>query len=187
MNKELLEKFIQRFPIPEGKSKNPYIILLDAYTGMGKSTVALEISKYESIVILNNDEVRYFLNEYDDKTKLKDKLQKYRLEKLLENKNNCICDSCFCHNYESKLEYYKKLGYKYYIVRLECSDETVKERLKNRTLDGVNYSISDYDDYLWMKNNVKRVPLSLVDFIINTELDLELQIKNLINFIKGES
>ena len=187
MNESLLNKFIKKFPITKGNSENPYIILLDAYTGMGKSTVALKIAEYESVVILNNDEVRDFLNDYDDETKLKDKLQKYRLEKLLENNNNCICDSCFCHNYESKLEYYNKIGYKYYIVRLECSDETVKERLKKRTLDGVNYSIADYDGYLWMKSNVKRVPLDLVDFTINTEIDVEFQIKNLIEFIKNDS
>lgn len=138
------------------------------------------------LLFINNDEVRNFLNDYDNKTELKDKLQKYRLEKLLENNNNCIYDSCFCHNYESKLEYYNKLGYKYYIIRLECSDEIVKERLKKRTLDGINYSIADYDGYLWMKNNVKRVPLNLVDFTINTEIELEPQVKKLIKFIQND-
>lgn len=187
MNDSLLDNFIKEFPITKGNSENPYIILFDAYTGMGKSTVALEIAKYENVVILNNDEVRNFLNDYDDETGLKDKLHKYRLEKLLENNNNCICDSCFCHNYESKLEYYNKLGYKYYIVRLECSDEIVKERLEKRTLDGANYSIANYEGYLWMKNNVKRVPLGLVDFTINTEMNLGPQIKNLIGFIKSNS
>ena len=154
---------------------------------MGKSTVALEIAKYEDVVILNNDEVRYFLNDYDDEKGLKDKLQKYRLEELLKNNNNCICDSCFCHNYESKLEYYDQLGYKYYIVRLECSSEVVKERLKKRTLDGVNYSLADYDGYLWMKNNVGRVPLDLVDFTINTEIELGPQVKDLITYIRNNN
>lgn len=51
MNDSLLNKFIEKFPITKGNSKSPYIILLDAYTGMGKSTVALEIAKYESVVI----------------------------------------------------------------------------------------------------------------------------------------
>lgn len=187
MNETLLTEFVKKFPIPKGNSKNPYIILFDAYTGMGKSTVALEIAKYEDVVILNNDEVRYFLNDYDDEKGLKDKLQKYRLEELLKNNNNCICDSCFCHNYESKLEYYDQLGYKYYIVRLECSSEVVKERLKKRTLDGVNYSLADYDGYLWMKNNVGRVPLDLVDFTINTEIELGPQVKDLITYIRNNN
>lgn len=187
MNKELLEKFIQRFPIPEGKSKNPYIILFDAYTGMGKSTVAREIAKHLDVVILNNDEVRNFLSDYNDTSDLKDKLQKYRLEELLKHGNNCIHDSCLCHNYQTKLDYYNQMGYKYYIIRLECSDKVVKERLSKRTLDGTNYSIADYNGYLWMKENVERVPLEIVDFIVNTEKNLEPQIRNIVQLIKEDN
>lgn len=183
MNEKLVDDFIKRFPIPKGNSKNPYVILFDAYTGMGKSTIALEIAKHENAIILNNDEVRNFLNDYDDKTNMKDSLQKYRLEKLLENNNNCIYDSCFCHNYESKLEYFKNIGCKYFIVRIDCSDKTVEERLANRTVNGINYSIADYNDYLWMKNNVKRVPTELIDFVINNEQELEPQIMKLIDYI----
>ena len=80
-------------------------------------------------------------------------MQEYRLEKLLENNNSCIIDSCLCHNYKSKLEYYKRLGIKYYIIRLECSSEIVKNRLEKRTISNENYSIANYDDYLWMKDN----------------------------------
>lgn len=187
MNKEILEKFIKEFPIREGKSKNPYIILFDAYTGMGKSTVAREIAKHLEVVILNNDEVRHFLNDYDDTSNLKDNLQKYRLEELLKHRNNCILDSCFCHNYQTKLDYYNQMDYKYYIIRLECSDKVVKERLSKRTLDGTNYSIADYNRYLCMKENVERVPLEIVDFIINTEQNLEPQIINITQKILEET
>ena len=57
MTTELLEKFKQNFPIPKGKNENPYIILFDAYTGMGKSTVARVLIKYLEAIVLNNDEV----------------------------------------------------------------------------------------------------------------------------------
>lgn len=183
MNEDMINKFIEKFPIIKGNSKNPYIILFDAYTGMGKSTIALEIAKYEDVVILNNDEIRNFINDYDDKTNIKDMLQRYRLEKLLENNNNCIYDSCFCHNFETKLKYFKSLGYKYFIVRIECGDEIVKERLKDRTLNKMNYSIANYDDYLWMKKNVRRIPMELVDFVIDNEKEVETQVKNLIKYI----
>lgn len=183
MSQKIIDDFIKRFPISKGNSKDPYIILFDAYTGMGKSTIALELAKHEDVIILNNDEVRNFLNDYNDKTNMKDSLQRYRLEKLLENNNNCIYDSCFCHNYESKLEYIKNLGYKYFIFRIDCSDEVVENRLAKRTVNGINYSIADYNGYLWMKNNVKRVPLELIDFIINNEKELEPQIIKLIEYI----
>ena len=85
------------------------------------------------------------------------------------------------------MEYYKQLGYKYYIIRLECSDKTVEERLNKRTLDGVNYSIADYNGYLWMKENVERVPLNLVDFTINVEEELEQQVIKIVESIKKDN
>ena len=52
----------------------------------------------------------------------------------------------------------------------------VKKRLEKRTISNENYSIANYNDYLWMKDNVKRVPMELIDFIINTENDIEKQV-----------
>ena len=175
------ERFIEKFPIKKGNKKNPYIILFDAYTGQGKSYVSKIISKIDNSVILNNDEVRKFINDYDDTTDLKDRLQRYRLELLLKNNNSCIMDSCFCHNYLEKLKYYDTLGYKYYIIRLKCSDDTVKERLNKRIND---YSNATYDDYLWMKSNVSHVDNNLIDYTIDTEKDIEEQVKKFLNNIE---
>lgn len=176
-----LKEFVKEFPIHKGKKEKPYIILLDGYTGMGKTTVSKELARQDGSMILNNDEVRAFLNDYKDTTNLKDELQKYRLKRLLLNKNSCICDSCLCHNYQEKLEYYKKLGYPYYIIRLDCSEEVVKERLEKRVVNKDNASIAMFNNYLWMKENVKRVPLELIDFTINTEEDIKLQVKEFIS------
>lgn len=178
---DILLKFLEQFPILKGNAQKPCIIFFDGYTGMGKTTVAKCIQKHYPAVILNNDEVRNFLRDYQDKSSLKDFLQKYRLEKLLQNHNHCIYDSCFCHNYEEKLSYAKKLGYSFYIVRLECSEKVIKERLEKRKVTKDNFSISTFNDYLWMKNHVKRVPLELIDFTIYTDQDLEPQI---VQFVK---
>ena len=178
---DILLKFLEQFPILKGNAQKPCIIFFDGYTGMGKTTVAKCIQKHYPAVILNNDEVRNFLHDYQDKTSLKDFLQKYRLEKLLQNHNHCIYDSCFCHNYEEKLSYAKKLGYSFYIVRLECSEKVIIERLEKRKVTKDNFSISTFNDYLWMKNHVKRVPLELIDFTIYTDQDLEPQI---VQFVK---
>ena len=178
---DILLNFLEQFPILKGNAQKPCIIFFDGYTGMGKTTVAKCIQKHYPAVILNNDEVRNFLHDYQDKTSLKDFLQKYRLEKLLQNHNHCIYDSCFCHNYEEKLSYAKKLGYSFYIVRLECSEKVIKKRLEKRKVTKDNFSISTFNDYLWMKNHVKRVPLELIDFTIYTDQDLEPQI---VQFVK---
>ncbi len=71
---DIKEEFIKDFPVLKGNKENPYIILFDAYTGQGKSYVSKLISKYDNSVILNNDEIRNWLNDYSDKSTLKNKL-----------------------------------------------------------------------------------------------------------------
>ena len=170
----LKEKFLNDFYIFKGNKENPYIILFDSYTGQGKSFVSKVISKYDKSIILNNDEIRNWLDDYSDKSDLKNELQRYRLELLLKNNNSCIMDSCFCHNWTNKKKYYDSLGYKYYIIRLLCSDKIVKTRLDNRN---DKYSIANYNDYLWMKNNVSHIDDNLIDFVIDTEENVEKQVK----------
>jgi predicted kinase len=180
---DLKEEFIKRFPIPKGNKESPYLILFDAYTGMGKSTVSKAIAKLDGSVILNNDEVREFLNDHEDARNIRKELQNYRLELLLKNGNSCIMDSCFCHNWQEKKKYYDELGYKYFVIRLICREEVVKERLQKRTQDGENYSIATFKDYMWMKENVSHVDDELIDFVIDTEEDIEKQAKE---FLEAE-
>lgn len=175
MNEEIKKKFLNDFPISIGNKDNPYIILFDAYTGMGKTTIAKEIAKLDGSIILNNDDVRKWLNDYSSNN-LKNELQRYRLELLLKNGNSCIMDSCFCHNYKDKLNYYNGLGYKYYIIRLVCSDKVIKERLDKRNNSNNSSSIANYNDYLWMKENVSLVSDNLIDFTIDTEKDIYNQV-----------
>ena len=182
---DIRDEFINDFPISKGNKKEPYIILFDAYTGQGKSYVSKIISELDNSIILNNDEVRNWLNDYSDKSNIKNELQKYRLELLLRNGNSCIMDSCFCHNWKDKKKYYDNLGYKYYIIRLICDDEIVRKRLDDRV---DKYSIADYNDYLWMKENVSKIDDELIDYEINTENNIEIQVKYFLkkfNLIEG--
>lgn len=184
MEQEILQELLEKFPIPKGKKQKPYIILFDAYTGVGKSYVGKLIASKDGSIILNNDEVRNYLKDYNSK-KVND-FQRMRLKMLLENNNSCIMDSCFCHNWEEKLDFYKKLGYKYYIVRLECEEDIIEMRLKKRKLDGINFSVATYQDYLWMKNNVSLVPNELIDFTINTSKEVEEQVEKLLRKINSK-
>ena len=174
------KEFIKDFPILKGNKKNPYIILFDAYTGMGKSTVAKVISKKDSSVILNKDEVKVWLNNHNRTNIDKQELQNYRLELLLKNNNSCICDSCFCHNWKEKIKYFDNLKVKYYIIRLICSEDVIKERLNIRNKLNNDYSKGTYKDYLWMKENVELVDDKLINYIVNTEKNIENQINEFI-------
>ena len=70
---DIKEKFIKDFPIPVGNKKEPYIILFDAYTGQGKSYASKIISENDKSIILDNDEIRNWLNDYSDKNNLRNK------------------------------------------------------------------------------------------------------------------
>ena len=121
---------------------------------------------------------RYY---YSDKTNLRNELQRYRLEQLLKNNNSCIMDSCFSHNWKDKKSYYDGLGFKYYIIRLICSDKTISDRLSKRVRNKDNYSDANFKDYLWMKENVSHVDDSLISYTINTENDVEEQVIDFLN------
>ena len=82
---------------------------------------------------------------------------------------------------EEKIKYYDKLGFKYYIIRLVCSDDVIRERLEKRVKNGDNFSIANYNDYLWMKENVSHADDSLISYIINTEVDIASQVKDFLN------
>lgn len=122
-----------------------------------------------------------WLNDYKDSNNLKDELQKYRLELLLKNNNSCICDGCFCHNWEEKIKYYNELGYRYYIIRLECNELVVKKRLSERVKNKEDFSVANFNDYLWMRDNVPHVDDNLIDYTINTEKNILEQVNDFLN------
>ena len=179
-NVELKEKYIKEFPIPNGDKKEPYIILFDAYIGQGKSTVSKMISKYDKSIILNNDELRNWLDDYSSVDILYE-LQWYRLDLLLKNNNSCILDSSSTKNWDYKKRYFDKQDYKCYIIRLVCDEDIIKERLDKRTLDGVNFSLANYEDYLNMKKTYPRIDDSLISFTIDTGKDIEPQVIEFLN------
>lgn len=134
MEQEILQELLEKFPIPKGKKQKPYIILFDAYTGVGKSYVGKLIASKDGSIILNNDEVRNYLKDYNSK-KVKD---------------------------------FQRM------------------RLKKRKIDGINFSVATYQDYLWMKNNVSPVPKELIDFTINTSKEIEEQVNKLLRKINSK-
>lgn len=184
---ELFDAFLKAFPIPQGQSPQPFLVIFDAYIGMGKSTVAQVLAPLIDAVIVNNDAVREFLHEPRDVTNRKDVLQAFRLKALLANHNNCICDSNLCtHNYR-KLRLYEDLGYKYYIVRLECPEAVVRERLEKRQAGAQNFhSQATYAEYLAMKRAVVLLPAEQIDFTIATDRDLSPQIRALADWIRRD-
>ena len=181
----LFADFLQAFPIPQGQSPHPFLVLFDAYIGMGKSTVARALAPLLSAVIVNNDAVREFLHEPRTVTDRKDRLQEFRLRALLARHNNCICDSNLCNNDYDKMNLYRRLDCKYYIVRLTCPETVVRERLEAREAGPENfYSHATYDDHLAMQAAQALLPAEQIDFTIATDQDLVPQVRALADWIR---
>lgn len=97
------------------------------------------------------------------------------------NNNSCLLDSCSTKNWDYKKRYIDSLGYKYYIVRLVCDEDIIKERLDKRTLDGVNYSLAKYEEYFDLKNKCPHIDDSLIDYTIDTGKEIEPQVIEFLN------
>ena len=53
-----------------------------------------------------------------------------------------------------------------------------------RNINNDDYSKGSYNDYMWMKKNVSNVDNNLIDYVINTEEDVEEQVLDFFNKYK---
>lgn len=180
------ETFNKYFPVVEGNNEKPYLVLFDALIGYGKSYVARRLAELDGSVIVDNNQVRYQLNDYDDKLAEQwYELQNRRIKELLANGNSLIIDECLPINYQKKLDSYKGLGYLVFIVRLDCDRDVWAERLKRRHFNPPEeYSVINYDDAVALNSRYPaHVPDGLVDFTIDTTDNVDEQIRKLAEFI----
>jgi len=201
---DIMDIFLKQNPIPKGKIKNPYLILIDGISGTGKSTVAKIISEKTDIVVLNNDKIRRFIyqtsfNNIIEIEKLVKKIQYYRIEQVLKNGNNCLLDGNISSDFETKISILKQINYKFYIIKLIYDREIVMERVKNRKFDEntflingsetINYSKGNIDTFLTMEKEKYSIPKEYIYFEIDTSKDIksiEKQIEKLIEKIEKE-
>ncbi len=204
---EIMNLFLEKNQINNGKNKNPYLLLLDGITGTGKSTIARIISKKLDLIVLNNDKVRQFIyktgfsNDWKEIQDLTKKIQYYRIEKTLKNGNNCLWDGDISNNYENKISILKKYNIKYYIIGIIYNRNQVIERIKNRKIDinsldnfegneTINYSNADVNDFLRMEKEKYIIPKESIYFEIDTTKsleDMEKQIEILVERLNKEN
>ena len=180
------EIFNKYFPVVEGNNEKPYLVLFDALIGYGKSYVARRLAELDGSVIVDNNQVRYQLNDYDDKLAEQwHELQHQRIKALLANGNSLIIDECLPINYQKKLDFYGSLGVPMIIVRLDCAKDVWAERLKKRRFNPPEeYSVINYDDAVELNSHYHaHIPDELVDFTIDTTDNVDEQINKLVNFI----
>ena len=183
---DVAEVFCNYFPVVKGHKETPYLVLFDALIGYGKSYVAHKLSQRDGSIIIDNNEVRYRLNDYDDR--LADQwheLQHRRIKDLLANGNSLIIDECLPINYQKKLDFYGSLGVPMFIVRLDCNKDIWAERLQKRRFSPpAEYSVINYDDAVALNSRYPaHVSDELVNFTIDTTSDVDEQVDELAKFI----
>jgi len=161
--------------------------------GVGKSTVSKMLSEKLNIYVSINDQIRRVLasegiDPFQNQT-LVEKLAYDRTSYLLENHCSVIIDANVLTAYPAVISNFSRFFTECLFLKLECSEEEILRRLDFReTLFDKDNSVfsratkKDYYKYL-DRYHQNPFPADKVFFTINTELDLEPQIDQLIEKI----
>ena len=184
---DIRKAFDEYFPVVVGNKEKPYIVLFDALIGYGKSYVSQKLASIDGSLIIDNNQVRYRLNDYHDQYASEwHELQHQRVKNLLDRGNSLIIDECLPINYQKKLDFYGSLGVPMIIVRLNCDAEVWKQRLKARRFNPpYEYSVINYNAAVELNSRYRaHIPDELVDFTLDTTNNVDEQVCELAEFIK---
>lgn len=161
--------------------------------GVGKSTVAKMLSEKLNIYVSINDQIRRVLalegmDPFENQA-LVEKLAYDRTSYLLENQCSVIIDANVLTAYPQVIANFARFFTECFFIKLDCSEEEILRRLDARKLlfdsDNRVFSRATRKDYYKYLNRLHNNPFpeEKVFFTINTELNLEPQVDQLIEKI----
>jgi adenylate kinase family enzyme len=193
---QLVDKFIERVPINSTETKKLFAIGFTGPTGCGKTTVAKKISEKLNFYIACNDEVKRFLNNLGFEGQLPapeilNKISTAVLNYLFINKISFIIDADLIVYHESAKEIARSHGAKLYIIEIICPEEIILKRIQKRQenmkINKENgFSLGTVEEYFERKKLHNSLPKPEYFFSINTSLDVDSQVDNLISKLKQE-
>lgn len=162
--------------------------------GIGKSFLSKKLEKELNIQIVSRDKIRRLLESFNIDPKVNRdlvyKLAYDEIEYLLNNNISLIVDSNLIMDYKDVLNIFQKFGVNIYFLKLICNDKTIIDRLdKREKSEEENYSRATKDtfDYYKKREENNPFPKELIYYEINTELDLENQIDELISKLNNDN
>jgi predicted kinase len=194
---ELLNKYISliadRF---KESTKELFSIGFIGINGVGKSFVAEKLSEKLKLYIANNDRIRRFLNDngIEDANLMQElvfdmgpKLSAY----LYENKISHIIDADLMQFNDITRKNAIDHGARLCIIHLICPEDIILKRINKREKDIaknplVNFSRVGKDEYFKRKALHQSLLLPEVFFTIDTSLDVDIQLNEIINKLKEE-
>lgn len=192
---ELLDKVLKEIPFKQ--LDKPYGIVFIGGPGYGKSTISKILSEKLDIYVTANDRIRRIFDSVgvEQNQELLEKIAEARTIYMLENKIGMIIDANMQFHYKKVIENFNKYNTKLYFIKIDCSEEEVLRRIKERKklFDKDNSIISRAveEDYYKYKERCLNNPFdeNLVFYAINGDESIEnitKQIENLCTIIKED-
>ncbi len=191
---KLIDDFIKTVPITDPNSKELFVVGFVGPTGCGKSFVAGKIAEKLNLYISSNDRIRRFLNNlgFEGDHPLQQVVEKTSIattEYLLKNKISHIIDADLIRVHESAKQRMESFGAKLYIIEIVCPEEIILERIKKRRENiesnrENNFSRGTVEDYFERKQMHDSLKKPEFFFSIDTSIDVDSQVNNLISKLK---
>ena len=196
LEKKLFDKFIKTLTVKSANTKKLFGIGFIGLVGSGKSYVAKEIGKRLGLYVDCNDKVRRFLNKegFSGSSPVQKIVEKIGPEVghyLYQNNISKILDADLVKHYNIAKENVEKFGGKFFIIKLVCAEDVILTRLEKREREiaknpNSNLSRAGKEDYFKRKKMHEEISLAEIFFTIDTAIDVNPQIDELINKLKKE-
>lgn len=196
LERKLFDKFIKTLTVKSANTKKLFGIGFIGLVGSGKSYVAKEIGKRLGLYVDCNDNVRRFLNKegFSGSSPVQEVVEKIGPEigrYLYQNNISKILDADLVKHYNIAKENVEKFGGKFFIIKLVCPEDVILKRLEKRENEIIknpdsNLSRAGKEDYFKRKKMHEEMSLAEIFFTIDTSLDVDPQIDELINKLKKE-
>ena len=184
--------------IPLTNEENVFGITFFAPPGAGKSTVSKILSEKTGLYVTANDKIRRIAEDFgidvNENRQMIEQIANDRTVYMLRNKTSMIIDANMQFFWQMAMDNFKNNGAKHYFVKIDCDEETIINRIKERALNfetnKENYSRAIVDDFYKYKEKSinKPIPEELVFFTIKTNTtinEIEKQIDLLVEKIKN--
>lgn len=198
-SERLLKKFLQTIGYPSKNTRRLFALGFIGTTGVGKSTVAILLSKKLNLYVASNDKVRRFLNKEGLPGKFPDQelLQQIAEESsryLYKNKISHVIDADLIKFHEVAKKNAESHGAKFFLIHLVCPEEVILRRLRKRKEEiqrelkenpgsefaSQGHSLSFKKEYLERTKMHNTHPLpEYIYFTLDTSKNVDVQIDNL--------
>jgi len=184
-NEALLQEYLKQLACTPHNTKQLFAVGMVGLVGSGKSTVATELARRCNLFITRNDAIRRFLNA---KGLAGDHPAQQTLEYIAESTGKWLYAHKVSHVIDADLLKFSELARqnavagqaRFYLIKLECPDTIIRERILLRAKQvqqgSDNDSRADISEYERRKAIFEASVQPEYDFVVRTDQPLDAQL-----------